>query len=113
VIVATITKGSAVPAPVSARSSMPMATVPTQIGMPERATANGRFHTVAAIHMIASPARNGHAVSSSPPRVAARACSLRPRPANRPTSSASHATASAIDAGRAPRAVSGATSAPQ
>lgn len=103
--VATNTNGSAVPAPVISRSSMPMARVPAHSGMPERRIEKGAFQTTSVIQAIASPVRKGQAVSRSPRGVNSSSWLERPTTANNKirTVSSTKATemAEALGVGRA------------
>lgn len=66
---ATTTKLNAVPADVALRNAIPTITVLSQITIPVGANVVGRRHALAAVHPIAVPARNGHAVSATPATV--------------------------------------------
>jgi hypothetical protein len=66
---ATTTKLTAVPAEVALRNSIPITTVLSQMVSPVGASAAGWRHARAESHPMAVPARNGHAVSTTPAMV--------------------------------------------
>ncbi|KQY03974.1 hypothetical protein ASD37_24445 [Mycobacterium sp. Root135] len=66
---ATTTKLSAVPADVALRNNIPTTTVLSQMTIPVGANAVGRRHARAASQPNVVPARNGHAVSTTPATV--------------------------------------------